>query len=69
MTNYLLTQSGPFTNAAFAAIPRNTDGDIIDLWAAYAFITDNQRERLTSDDWSRMIELDEEMEYLTAEID
>lgn len=55
------------TNVEFASLARNADGDIIDLVSAYPFITDAQRERLTSDDWSRMIELDEEMEYLMAE--
>lgn len=55
------------TNAEFSKLARNADGDIIDLVSAYPFITDAQREKLTSDDWSRMQELDEEMEYLLAE--
>lgn len=55
------------TNAQFASLPRAANGDIIDLIDAYPFITNAQRARLTSDDWSRMIELDEEMAYLMAE--
>lgn len=56
------------TNAQFASLARNADGDIIDLVDAYPFITDAQREKLTSDDWSRMIDLDEEMSYLIADL-
>ena len=67
MTNYLETQSGPFTNKAFDATPRNADGDIIDLVDAYPFITEAQRERLTGDDQSRLFDLDEEMQYLADE--
>lgn len=67
MTNYLGTQSVPFTNESFNAIPRYASGDIIDLEDAYPFITTAQRARLTGDDWSRMNELDEEMQYLAAE--
>jgi len=58
-----------FTNSQFKALPRNTDGDIIDLEAAYPFITVAQRERLTGDDYSRMDDLDEEMRYLIAEFE
>jgi hypothetical protein len=64
---FLDTQKGPFTNAQFKALPRNDRGDIIELWAAYPFITDAQREQLSEDDDARMYDLDEEMEYLKAE--
>lgn len=58
-----------FTNAQFKALPRNVDGDIIDLADAYPFITEAQRERLTGDDYSRMNDLDEEISYLAAEFE
>ena len=58
-----------FTNAQFKALPRNADGDIIDLADAYPFITEAQRERLTGDDYSRMDDLDEEISYLAAEFE
>lgn len=61
------TRETKLTEAEFDALPRNADGDIIDLSKAYAFITDEQREKLTDDDWSRMIDLDEEMACLIAE--
>lgn len=67
MTNYLDTRELPFTEEDFAAIPRNADGDIIDLEDAYPFITDAQREKLTGDDQSRMDALDEEIRVMSAE--
>jgi hypothetical protein len=68
MTNYLTTRLGEkFTNAEFKAIPRNSDGDIIDLFDAYCFLTNAQREKLTADDQSRCEGYDEEMRYLAAE--
>ena len=51
----------------FAAIKRNADGDIIDLYDAYPYITDKQRELLSDDDYSRMDTLDEELAYLADE--
>lgn len=63
----LVTRETKLTDAEFDALPRNEDGDIIDLSKAYVFITDEQREKLTGDDWSRMIDLDEEMSCLIAE--
>jgi hypothetical protein len=67
MTESLETRETPFTDAEFDALPRNADGDIINLSMAYPFITTEQRERLSDDDWSRMDDLDEEMRYLYAE--
>jgi len=55
------------TNEEFAGLPRNSVGDIIDITLASVFITTQQRARLTGDDWSRMIELDEEMDCLMAD--
>lgn len=68
MTNYLTTRLGnKFTNAEFKAIPRNSNGDIIDLFDAYCFLTDAQREKLTGDDQSRCQDYDEELRCLTAQ--
>jgi hypothetical protein len=68
-TNYLNEREpgAMFSQAEFIAIPRNNDGDILDLYDAFAFITDAQREQLTGDDQSRCFEYDEELEYLAAE--
>lgn len=56
-----------FTTKEFNALARNADGDIINLSDAYPFITDLQRERLSGDDWSRMDDLDEEMNWMMQE--
>jgi hypothetical protein len=56
-----------FTDAEFAALQRNADGDIIHLSQAYPWISDDQREHLSEDDWSRMIDMDEELACLVAE--
>lgn len=61
------TRETKLSDAEFDALPRNADGDILDLSMAYPFITESQRERLTGDDWSRMDDLDEEMRCLIAE--
>ena len=67
MSNYLSTRTKNFTMAEFRAIPRNSDGDIIDLFDAYPFITGMQRLLLTDDDWSRMDEYDEEVRCMMEE--
>ena len=55
------------TMKQFAALKRNSDGDIIQLYDAYPYITDKQRELLSDDDYSRMDNIDEELEYLADE--
>lgn len=62
------TRETKLTNAEFAALERNADGDVIDLSLAYPFITDAQREKLSGDDWSRMIDMDEEMACMLADL-
>jgi hypothetical protein len=69
MTNYLDTREEAFSDAEFAAIPRNADGDILDLYDAFPFITDAQREKLTGDDQSRMEDYDEEIRVMRAEFE
>ena len=69
MSNYLMTRDGgkPFTTSEFKAIPRNSDGDILDLTDAYPFITVKQRLLLSEDDYSRMDDLDQEMAVMAQE--
>lgn len=63
MSNFLNTREPGenFSQAEFQAIERNADGDIIDLFDAYCFISPEQREQLTGDDQARMNDLDEEL--------
>ena len=61
MTFNFETRTAPFTDAEFRALPRNADGDLIDLADAYPWVTDAQRERLTGDDYTRFDDLDEEI--------
>ena len=64
------TRTAPLTDAEFAALERNSEtGDVIDLSLAYPFITDAQRERLSGDDWSRCIDLDEELACMLADLE
>jgi len=67
MTHNLETRETAFTNAEFAALDRNADGDIIELGLAACFVTDKQRTKLTGDDQSRMGDHDEEMSFLLAD--
>lgn len=68
MTNYLNTRDGEkFSDTEFEAIPRYSNGDIIDLFDAFCFITDSQREKLTGDDWSRFNEYEIELKYMASE--
>ena len=71
MTDYLNTRvdGKKFTKTEFNAIPRNPDGDIIDIEDAYPFITLNQRLLLSEDDFSRMYDLDEDMRVMLAEFE
>lgn len=67
MSNYLNERTHKFSAAEFRAIPRNSNGDIIDLFDAYSFITTDQRSELSDDDWSRVLDLDEEVGCLLAD--
>jgi hypothetical protein len=59
------------TNTEYLNLFRNSDGDIINLSPAFLLMTDAQKEQLTGDDWSRIQELEEELEeellHLAAE--
>ena len=56
-----------FTNAEFAALSRNDDGDVIDLYDANIWMTNQQIVKLTGDDQSRVDEYQEEMRIMMAE--
>ena len=56
-----------FSNAEFNALPRNDVGEIINLSDHFVWLTDKQIDRLHDDDWSRVIELQEEIEIMKAE--
>ncbi len=48
----------------FHNLTRNGDGDIVDLYNIHHLLTDDQLERLSDDDWSRVSEYCDELEYL-----
>ena len=62
-----LDRTKAFTAAEFKALPRNADGDIVELWAAFVWFTPQQVDALTSDDWSRVEDYNEELRCLAAE--
>lgn len=64
MSNYRTTK---FTNAEFAALARNDDGDIIDLSSNFMFFKEGQIKRLTGDDFSRVDDYREEVRCMMAE--
>ena len=60
--------TGKLSKAGFNSIPRNEAGDIIhDLEMIQIYMTTEQRDELSSDDWSRAEENDEEMRILMAD--
>tara|TARA_R110000772_G_scaffold232564_1_gene344090 strand:+ start:284 stop:496 length:213 start_codon:yes stop_codon:yes gene_type:complete len=63
MINYRTTR---FTNAEFAVLSRNEDGDIIDLAMNFMFLKEGQIKRLTGDDFSRVEDYREEARCLIA---
>ena len=69
MSNFLNTRDpdAKFSADEFAGIPRDARGDIVDLHDAYCFITNDQREQLSEDDWSRMQDIDEEIDHAWSE--
>lgn len=60
------------TNAEFKAIPRSSDGDVLDesmFICAWIFATDSQKMLFSGDDQTRGDTLDEELRYLAAEFE
>jgi hypothetical protein len=56
-----------FTAAEFKALPRNADGDIIDLHCAFVWLTPKQVDALSDDDYSRVEDYNEELRCMVAE--
>tara|TARA_R110000824_G_C14927501_1_gene648372 strand:- start:126 stop:332 length:207 start_codon:yes stop_codon:yes gene_type:complete len=50
-----------FTPEEFNTLPRNADGDIIDLYDAFIWFTPKQVNALTGDDYSRVDDYNEEL--------
>ncbi len=62
------TRTAKLSKAEFESINRNVDGDITDdLQTLQIFMTPEQRDELSSDDWSRAEENDEEMRCMMAD--
>lgn len=55
------------TDADFAALPRWTNGRIMDLSDIFYMLTTEQVEKLHGDDWSYYHELQEELEIMMQE--
>lgn len=47
----------------FKALERNSDGDLCDMFEHFLLLTPKQVELLTSDDWSRYYDYQEELQY------
>jgi hypothetical protein len=66
-TNAFDNRTNKFTNTEFAALQRNANGDVIDLYEANIWMTDAQISKLTGDDQSRVDDYQEEMRCMMAE--
>ena len=53
-----------YTNNQFDSLKRYPNGDIIDLYEVHIFLSDKQIDKLTEDDWSRVIEYQSELDYM-----
>ncbi len=63
----ILDRIEAFTDAEFKALPRNADGDIIDLYVVFVWLTPEQVDALTGDDCSRVDDYKEELRCMVAE--
>ena len=57
-----------YTMKEFKALERNSDGDLTSMYDHFLLLTDKQVDLLTSDDWSRYYEYQEELEYELASL-
>ena len=55
-----------YTMAEFRDLPRNADGDLIDLYDHFLLFTDAQVDLLSEDDHARYYDYQEELEYEMA---
>lgn len=53
----------PYTMKEFKALERNSDGDLTSMYDHFLLLTPKQVDMLTSDDWSRYYDYQEELEY------
>jgi hypothetical protein len=58
-----------FTNKEFKNLERYENGDIVNLGEVFFKIKPAQTEKLSSDDWSRMDGLEEEMRCMVADLE
>ena len=56
-----------FTTAEFKVLPRNANGDIIDLYSAFIWLTPSQINALSGDDFSRVEDYNEELRCMVAQ--
>lgn len=56
----------PYTMKEFRNLPRNADGDLTSMYDHFLLLTDKQVDLLTSDDWSRYYDYQEELDYEMA---
>lgn len=61
MLNEIRTKK--YTMREFKALERNADGDLTSMYDHFLLLTEKQVDLLTSDDWSRYYEYQEELEY------
>ena len=57
-----------YTMKEFKALERNSDGDLTSMYDHFLLLTEKQVDLLTSDDWSRYYEYQEELEYELASL-
>ena len=55
-----------YTMKEFRNLPRNADGDLTSMYDHFLLLTPKQVDLLTSDDWSRYYDYQEELEYEMA---
>lgn len=58
----------PYTMKEFKALERNSDGDLTSMYDHFLLLTDEQVDLLTSDDWSRYHEYQDELNYEIASL-
>ena len=57
-----------YTMKEFRALERNSDGDLTSMYDHFLLLTEKQVDLLTSDDWSRYYDYQEELEYEMASL-
>ena len=55
-----------YTDNQFNNLERYPNGDIINLYEIHIFLSEEQIDKLTEDDWSRVIEYQSELDYMKS---